>query len=250
MHFTDPLPQDPAYHDFADVRSLYGIPHFWNVVTNLPYFLIGVIGCFSIAMQRPAGILPGIRNNYLFMYLGALLVGLGSSWYHLQPSNQSLLWDRLPLAITFMAFTSIILGEYINVRMGRYLLGPLLVIGIASVIYWHLGELSGRGDLRPYAIVQFLPILLLPLIMLQRPCPYESNQWTWWLMACYLLAKVFEMYDMEVFTTLKYISGHSLKHLVSATGLLILYIGLFRRRLHKDPTDKNTVTMHPAAADK
>jgi hypothetical protein len=39
-----PIPQDPSYHQFADQRTLLGIPNFWNVVSNLPFVLVGAIG--------------------------------------------------------------------------------------------------------------------------------------------------------------------------------------------------------------
>src|SRR6516164_4696688 len=29
------IPQSLAYHDFADQRALLGVPHFWNVVSNV-----------------------------------------------------------------------------------------------------------------------------------------------------------------------------------------------------------------------
>ena len=39
-----PIPQDPAYHAFADTRRIAGIPNFWNVVSNLPFLLAGLYG--------------------------------------------------------------------------------------------------------------------------------------------------------------------------------------------------------------
>ena len=45
------LPQDPCYHDFADQRGVWGIPHFWNVVSNLPLVIVGAIGLW--VLRRP-----------------------------------------------------------------------------------------------------------------------------------------------------------------------------------------------------
>ena len=39
-----PIAQDPTYHQFADQRTLLGIPNFWNVVSNLPFVLVGAMG--------------------------------------------------------------------------------------------------------------------------------------------------------------------------------------------------------------
>ena len=38
------IPQDQAYHQFADQRTLLGIPNFWNVVSNIPFVVVGVVG--------------------------------------------------------------------------------------------------------------------------------------------------------------------------------------------------------------
>src|ERR1700746_1848008 len=39
-----PIPQDQSYHQFADQRTLLGIPNFWNVVSNLPFLVVGAAG--------------------------------------------------------------------------------------------------------------------------------------------------------------------------------------------------------------
>jgi hypothetical protein len=31
--------------------------------------------------------------------------------------------------------------------------------GLGSVLWWHEGEVRGHGDLRPYALVQFYPLV-------------------------------------------------------------------------------------------
>jgi hypothetical protein len=39
-----PIPQDQSYHQFADQRTMFGIPNFWNVVSNLPFLAVGAAG--------------------------------------------------------------------------------------------------------------------------------------------------------------------------------------------------------------
>ena len=39
-----PIPQDQSYHKFADQRTLFGTPNFWNVVSNFPFIAIGLAG--------------------------------------------------------------------------------------------------------------------------------------------------------------------------------------------------------------
>jgi len=52
--FVPRIPQDPTYHQFADDRTLLGIPNFWNVVTNIPFVLVGIFG-FSRAGGHGSG---------------------------------------------------------------------------------------------------------------------------------------------------------------------------------------------------
>lgn len=220
-----PIPQDPDYHRFADGRTLLGIANFWNVVSNLPFLLVGMGGLRWV--RTGLHDLPGpLRQAHLVLFLGVALVGVGSSWYHWAPSNDSLLWDRLPMTLAFMALFTIILGEHINRRLGG-LLWPLLLLGVMSVLYWRVTELAGRGDLRPYALVQFLPVLLIPMILLLYPKPHVG--WIWIGLLGYVLAKLLEHFDAPVYAALGAISGHSLKHLAAAGAMWALLLGLRRR---------------------
>lgn len=117
MFLLDPIPQDPAYHRFTDTREFFGIPNFWNVVSNLPF----------------------------------------------------------------------------------------LVVGIASIAWWIRTEAAGHGDLRPYALVQFLPMLLLPLMLLMWKGDGVSARHLWVALGVYAAAKLAEYGDF-----------HAMKHLLAA----------------------------------
>ncbi len=157
-----PIAQDPVYHHFADSRQYAGIPNFWNVISNFPFVVVGILALYCLVKRKPQGMFQELFINKLTFFLGIFLTGIGSSYYHLHPANETLLWDRLPMTISFMAFFSIIIGEMISLKAGKAFLVPLLVIGIVSVLYWHITEGKGRGDLRLYGLVQFLPMLLTP----------------------------------------------------------------------------------------
>ena len=237
--FTGPIPQPPDYHNFADQRAIVGIPGFWNVISNIPYLLIGITGIvFTLTKPVPGG-LPELRQNYLLFFTGVFLLGLGSSWYHWSPSNSSLVWDRLPMTIAFMAFFSAIIGEYYSTRAGNLVLWPLIIVGMLSVFYWQFTEQAEHGDLRPYAAVQFLPMLLIPVIMLINESRFKSNRLLWWFMTAYLIAKFAEQYDTEIFDMVS-ISGHTLKHLISAAGIYLYYLALDRRILKTRKIIKTT----------
>ena len=39
-----PIAQDPTYHLMADRRSLFGVPNGWNVLSNMPFAIVGALG--------------------------------------------------------------------------------------------------------------------------------------------------------------------------------------------------------------
>jgi hypothetical protein len=229
--FMHPIPQDPAYHNFVDQRTLYGVPNFWNVASNVPFVIAGLLGLLLLMRQQPVtGGLPELRPAYGVFFVGVFLTGFGSGYYHLDPTSATLVWDRLPMTLAFMAFFSMIVGEYLSPGLGRALLWPLVVIGVLSIVYWHITESAGRGDLRPYALVQFLPMVLIPMILLMFRPRLSGGVFLWAMIAAYVVSKITEYYDAELFAALGAISGHSIKHIAAAIGTLFIYIALRRRR--------------------
>ena len=225
----DPIPQDTTYHLFADIREIGSIPNFWNVVTNLPFAVVGLLGLYQARLPEKLKIINDTRIAYVLLFFGTLLVGFGSSYYHLEPNNQTLVWDRLPMTIAFMALFSIIISEFISIRSGKALLLPLILAGMLSVVYWHISEIRGEGDLRFYALVQFYPMLAIPVMLVCFRPKCSHVQAYWWLLLFYMSAKVFEHFDGEVYDMLGIISGHSLKHLCAALGMYVLLL-FYRRR--------------------
>ena len=219
-----PIPQDVRYHLFVDTREIWSVPNFWNVVTNVPFAIVGLLGLYKLRTPVKLGILDETGTAYTLLFFGTFLVSFGSSYYHLAPDNQTLVWDRLPMTIAFMALFSIIISEFISLRSGKALLLPLILAGILSVLYWHLSEIRGAGDLRFYALVQFYPMLAIPIMMIcfRSSCTHVYAYW--WLLLAYIVAKLFEHFDAEVFDVLGFISGHSLKHLTAALGMYVLLV--------------------------
>ncbi|MCJ8298129.1 MAG: ceramidase [Pseudomonadales bacterium] len=218
----DPIAQDVSYHSFADQRRLWGVANFFNVFSNLAFVLVAFYALLSFDPLTGARYLREIRYLYLLFYAAVALVALGSGYYHLQPDNQSLFWDRLPMTMAFMLLFAVIVAEYVSVRLAKIICWPLLAIGVASVCYWQLSEANGASDLRLYLLVQFLPMLIIPLILVFFSNKQSANLGYWQLLAAYLLAKLCEHFDQEIYNLIAVISGHSLKHLVAAAGLGLL----------------------------
>jgi hypothetical protein len=146
-----PIPQDASYHRLADSRQVAGIGNFWNVVSNVPFLLAGLFGLSRYSRLTA----PDSRPGYLVLCVGVCLVCFGSAYYHLSPSNFSLLWDRLPMTVVFMALLALVLAERVTHRHAQLILGLLVTFGVSAALYWSWTEAQRRGDLRPYALVQF-----------------------------------------------------------------------------------------------
>jgi hypothetical protein len=228
-----PIAQDPAYHAFADARRLLGVPNFWNVASNASFVIAGVLGLTALRRPGATGVLSGLRPAYLTFFGAAILVGLGSGYYHLTPDNRTLVLDRLPMTLGFMAFVVIVWGEHVDAGVARRLLLPLCALGVGSVLYWVASESSGYGDLRPYIAVQFLPMLLIPVILLRLPSIFPTTRPLWFVLAWYALAKTFEILDVAVYDAGHLVSGHTLKHVAAACGIASMVPAMRRHAREK-----------------
>lgn len=227
----DPIAQDIKYHLFNDQRAILNIPNFWNVISNLPFLLVGVSGLYHILHSRKLQLINEMKIAYILFFAGISLIAFGSGYYHLFPGNESLVWDRLPMTIAFMALFSVIIAEFISIRLARLALWPLIIFGIFSIIYWQHTESRGEGDLRLYILVQFLPMMVIPLILLFFKSNFSDTRGYWLLLCAYVLAKVLEYYDAAIYNILPLLSGHTIKHLIAAFGVFILLRSYNNRKL-------------------
>lgn len=221
------IPQPQSYHLFADRRALFGIPNFGDVSSNLPFAVIGLMGLSFLfradSWQTGQHFLDRReRWPYMVVFFGLFLTAFGSSYYHLAPDNARLVWDRLPMTITFMGLVAAVIAERISLRLGLVLLPALLLIGMGSVLEWYWSEVRGAGDLRFYAAVQAYSSLVI-LVSFFFPKRYTRTSDFAWVIAFYALAKALEYYDKPIFAALHVVSGHTLKHLAAgAAGYCIL----------------------------
>lgn len=218
-----PIAQDPDYHKFADERTILSVPNFWNVMTNIPFVIVGLMGMTLLARGRATRGLPELRPIYALFFLGVFASGLGSVYYHYHPTNETLLWDRIPMTVSFMAFFSVVVGEHISIRVSRIIVVPLLALGIASALSWYVTEANGNGDLRGYALVQYLPVVLIPIILLLFESRLRPAAYIWAVLGAYVAAKIAESFDRPLFAALHIFSGHSVKHLAAALGAYVFY---------------------------
>ena len=240
--FFPPIRQDPAYHNFADTRPLFGIPNFGDVVSNLPFVAVGVLGVWFVLKRRR-------RSEFLYaqeprlwgvFFFGVLLVGFGSGYYHWNPTNRTLVWDRLPITVALMSLFAYVIAERVSETVGRRLFPLLVLFGAGSVFYWHYTEAMGRGDLRPYAVAQFFPMLAIALLLLISPGRCTGAKYLWGAFAWNAVSKVCEYFDGWIFGLLRStVSGHTLKHLTAALAAFYVLNYLRVRKVLSQPPEED-----------
>jgi len=233
-----PLSQPASYHNFADRRTVLGIPNFLNVASNFPFAVIGVWGMvflLSSTAQRDRAFTDLSEHwPYLVLFTGLFLTAFGSAYYHLAPSNAGLVWDRLPMSIMFAGFVAAVIAERIDAEFGVKLLPFLVLLSTGSVLQWYYSERHGQGDLRWYAAVQIYSVLVLLIAPILRS-KYTKSRDFLVVFVLYALAKIFETFDRKIYSMGQVVSGHTLKHLVAATaGYWILRMLLMREPLYSE----------------
>lgn len=214
------IPQSPRYHEFADRRTFIGVANFWDVISNVPFLVVGIWGLFVVTSDK-FQTAPFARSEswpYIIFFLGLALTFLGSTYYHLQPTNFRLMWDRLPMTLGFMGILSATIAERISLNTGLWLMLPMVLIGVSSVAYWYWTETRGSGDLRLYYVVQFGSLLGVLAVLVLFPPRYARSWCLVLAVILYAAAKLAEAFDSEIYRVTRAISGHTLKHLTAAAA--------------------------------
>jgi len=232
--FFPPIVQPQAYHHFADTRALLGVVNAFDTLSNLAFLVVGAMGLVFLRRERATGGSGRFRSPqemraYWVFFAGVALTSAGSAYYHLAPNDATLVWDRLPMTIAFMSLLAAVIGERIDARAGRRLLAPLVLVGLASVVYWRWSALAGFENLRPYLAVQFGSIAVVLAISALYRSRYTHGGVIFALAAFYGVAKVLEGLDREVYALGHWASGHTLKHLAAAVGIYLLLKSLGQR---------------------
>lgn len=225
-----PFAQPQAYHHYADQRVWLGVPHAADVLSNLPFLIVGALGLrFTFFGWRHVN--RGTFADqcaawpYALLFLGVTLTAFGSSWYHAQPNDATLVWDRLPMALAFAGLVAGTLADRALPRIA-WLLLAFAAVGAGSVIYWTVS-----ANLAPYLVVQvgFIAAALIATACLDSNYTHANRVYA--AAGLYAVAMIFERLDHQVYSLLGgWISGHTLKHLIACTAILVVYAMLRARR--------------------
>lgn len=224
-----PLPQPLAYHDFADRSICLGISHCADTLSNLLFVIVGVAGLAFLHGAQTTFPTANAALPYWLFFAAIILVGLASGYYHLSPDNDRLVWDRAAIMLALSAWFATVIAERIGSRHALSLLPVFLLVGLASVAYWHWSEISGRGDLRPYLLMQALPLLLVPLLLHLYPQQRDSDRDILIMPGLYLLALLCDRLDRPIAALTGFISGHTLKHILAAAAAGWVIVMLHKR---------------------
>jgi hypothetical protein len=219
-----PLAQDSAYNQFADTRCTLGLPNAANVLSNLPILLVGLYGlAWALLSGRSS---HRLSRGVTVFAVGLMLAALGSAGYHLHPTNATLGWDRLPLAVA-VGGAVLVFGTAATSRRPTWPQCLLVASASAGTVGWW----ALTGSLWPYVLLQIGGVLALVCLLLTRHLRSADGWWT--VVLAYAASRLFEYFDRAVFVVTEHlVSGHTLKHLASAVAaftLVTVVIHLDRR---------------------
>jgi hypothetical protein len=211
--FVPNIPQSQSYHKFCDTSSIFGIANIYNVVSNIGFLLVGIYGLFKFHK---------LHSNKLIFFIiciGFIATAFGSAYYHHNPNNFTLVFDRLPMTIVFASFFAFVYSLFLNKKYVHKILFFTITLGVFSVLHWYYTETKNIGDLRLYALVQYLPMLLIVVIVSlhykkqKHLIPSILNIGLW-----YFIAKIFENFDNVFHNIFIVVGGHPLKHIAASAA--------------------------------
>lgn len=221
-----PIAQPPNYHQLADRSELAGLPHAADVLSNIGFAAVAIWGILRLRrMPADAG-----RHGYRLFLAGLLLTSIGSAFYHLAPDNARLVWDRLPIALACAGLLAAVRAECLSKPDSRAAAWSLGIFAVLSVAWWHVTEQNRAGDLRPYLLLQTLPLVLIPLWQFIYRAPRRDQLAFGCALALYVAAKFAELNDHMLLAAFGVISGHTIKHLLAAAAAAVLVARLVERR--------------------
>lgn len=207
------------YHAFADQRSLFGIAYAMDVLSNMPFAVFGIWGLLRLGRVRDAGAAgaggpPRGAPTALaaLFFVGLIVTAACSTFYHQQPDDLGLAIDRAGMVLAFAGLLGLAAADRISLRAGVCTGLLVLVAGPLAVGLW-----ATTANLLPWSVVQGGGMLLLVVLSTRKPLDKAWRLPLWSMIACYALAKAFELGDHAIFDfTQGLVSGHTLKHLVAA----------------------------------
>lgn len=227
-----------GYHDFVDQRAWGALPHAMDVLSNLPFALMGGLGLWALGRLQAGNMASTQRGLAALFCVGLLMTAWCSGFYHLGPNDDGLCLDRLGMSVAFAGLLGLAVADRVSARSGQALAWCIAWLApVATWIAWHTGNMT------PWAVLQGGGLLVLVSLMACKPKPGALGFSVTAVVALYALAKVLEVADAQVFAwTHGLLSGHSAKHLVAAWAAWPV-VGTLWSRVRDKPPQANQRTM-------
>ncbi len=242
--FLQPIPQPQAYHHFSDQRIVFGVANGLDVLSNLAFFISGLLGLIFV-LKAGLTMDAGTRWAFATLFFGLVLTSFGSAYYHLEPDNQRLVFDRLPMIIAMSGCVGAVVADRFGGATAWSLTG-LIAIGLWTVHQWSVSEQLGRGDLRWYALYEGLIFCVSALLLWLFPSRNGATPAFVIAGVGNIAAKVFELLDKPIYGLGGIVSGHTLKHL--SAGLAFLPLVFLIRKIGKERMVDDSMRPDLAAA--
>lgn len=223
------IAQPAHYNDFADHSALFGIPHAGDVLSNAGFALVAIWGWLALWPRRNSDLLRAGWPGYRLFLIGLFLTAFGSATFHLAPGNGRLTWDMLPIALAGAGLLVGVRGDTQPGSRTNIEAIALALFAAAGVARWVFTDRHGAGDLRPYLLLQVLPLILIPLWQAIHRTPRTERLAFAAAMGLYVVAKLAEVLDHQIANTLGFVSGHTLKHLIATAATAAIVWGLTQR---------------------
>tara|TARA_B100001175_G_scaffold246077_1_gene212721 strand:+ start:557 stop:1309 length:753 start_codon:yes stop_codon:yes gene_type:complete len=228
-----PIPQPQSYHDFADDREFLNIPNALDVMSNLVIVFPGLVGLAFVHERRNDPFVSDDETSiHITIFAGMVLTFAGSVWFHLEPNDSTLLWDRLGMTIVIGSSISLMINDFWDRELAGRIHIPIILASIISLLWWPVFD-----DLRLYFIVKHHPFILLPIFLIYGTRVYDKISGYFWGLSMFILATIFEFADTAIYDMTGFISGHTLKHIAAGIGLWFL-MAMIRDRVEIDSEEE------------
>lgn len=213
-----PIMQPAHYHEFADARVMWGVNNAMDVLSNVGFLLVGVWGLRALILSLRKFGVDAVFVAYFLFAVSIFATAFASAYYHLAPNDTRLFWDRLPIAL---ACASLLAAVRLDAVQSTWRAGCGVALWMGAA-WWSVWWWQSTADLRPYLALQVMAVALIPLLQYVNDARSSQRSAFAWAIALYVLAKICELADATILSHLVWVSGHSLKHVLSALAAWVL----------------------------
>lgn len=198
-----------AFDQHADRRPWLGLPNAFNVLASLPLL---AVACWGLQVTRNSGWPRPLRRAWTAFHACAAGAAVLGALYHLNPGLVTWLPATTAMCAGFAMLAAGALAERVHERLASP--AALATVGCAVLLAALTVGINGARDVRPFLLIEALPVLLLPAGALSLPGAHtRSGDWIV-MLAGYAAAKLADLSDARLYAATGWISGHALMHLL------------------------------------